>query len=259
MTLRITYLYPHHMNLYGDTGNIICLQKRCQWRDINTEIILINPGDKLVSGQTDIYFFGGGQDAQQEFVAKDLLRHQQVIKEDLENGVAALTICGGYQLFGHRFITKDRHEIPGIGVFDLETYGSDHRMIGNIIVEINSIFYQNIIQNYPSAHPTFVGFENHSGETKISTGSTIGETLTGYGNNYTSHHEGYHHQHAFGTYMHGSLLPKNPHLADYLISKAIEHQTHEPPTLSPLDDTLEWQSHQAILHRYKHQLKTAKL
>lgn len=257
MTLRITYLYPHHMNLYGDTGNILCIQKRCQWRSIDVKITLINPNDSLKPGNTDLYFFGGGQDAQQEFVAHDLQQHQQSIKTDLENGVPALTICGGYQLFGHRFVTKDGHIIPGIGVFDIETHGSDHRMIGNIQVEMNpelsskvhNAYNQQNLAKPNQATSTLVGFENHSGETKILSGKTVGHTTTGYGNDYTSGQEGYQYKNAFGTYMHGSLLPKNPHFADYLISKAIEHQTGQPTMLPAIDDQLEWRAHQSRLKR----------
>lgn len=250
-TLQLTYLYPHHMNLYGDTGNIICLLKRAQWRGISLNIVPINPGDSLERGKTDIYFFGGGQDAQQEYISKDLLRLKETISDDISQGTPALTICGGYQLFGSYFKTKDQHIIDGIGVFDLYTQGSDHRMIGNCIVELEGQLHQQIKQVYgPTSPDTLVGFENHSGETFIQSNTAIGVTKIGYGNNYTQKIEGYWYQNAFGTYLHGSLLPKNPHLADYLLSKALEKRYDQIPILQPLDDTTAWQAHRAISDRY---------
>ena len=251
LQIRLTYLYPYHMNLYGDTGNILCLRHRCQARNIDLQIQAIHPADNHIAGATDLYFFGGGQDAQQLHVGKDLLRHQQTIREDIENGVAALTICGGYQLFGEYFLTSENQRIPGIQVFSARTRGSTHRMIGNIICHIPKNLHQQIQQAYPNAPNTLVGFENHSGETILSSNqSPLAEVKYGYGNNYTSKQEGLVFHNAIGTYMHGSLLPKNPHLADYIIAKALQHRYQDQIALLALDDSLAWQAHTYVLNRF---------
>lgn len=238
------------MNLYGDTGNIITLLHRAKLRNIDIKINTINTGDQIVKGETDIYFFGGGQDSQQEFVVKDLPRHQEVIKNDIENGAASLSICGGYQLFGHYFKTNEGNILQGIDIFDVVTNGSRHRMIGNVIVELESNLHDQINEVYPHASKYLVGFENHSGETIINSGSSIGRAITGSGNNYTSKQEGYWYRNAFGTYLHGSLLPKNPHLADYLIYSALKYRYGEEISLNSIDDSLAWQAHQSVLNRY---------
>lgn len=252
LQIRLTYLYPYHMNLYGDTGNILCLQHRCQARNIDLKIQPIHPTDNYVPSGTDLYFFGGGQDAQQLHVGKDLLRHQQIIREDIENGAAALTICGGYQLFGEYFLTSQQQRIPGIQIFSAHTRGSNHRMIGNIICELPENLYQQIQQTYPNAPNTLVGFENHSGETILGNNQTpLAKVKYGYGNNYTSKQEGLLFHNAIGTYMHGSLLPKNPHLADYIIAKALQHRYQEQIALLPLDDSLALQAHNYVLNRFR--------
>jgi CobQ-like glutamine amidotransferase family enzyme len=71
--------------------------------------------------------------------------------------------------------------------------------------------------------------------------------LTGFGNNGRDHTEGFLHGGVLGTYLHGSLLPKNPHLADYLIGKALTRRGDG--ALSQLDDATELAAHGWILQR----------
>ena len=248
--LRLTYLYPYHMNLYGDTGNIICLKKRCEERSIQIKITPIHPGDQVKEGSTDLYFFGGGQDDQQLHIAQHLESLKQVINFDINNGVSALCICGGYQLFGKFFKTKDGKVLKGIEIFNCETYGSNHRMIGNSIVKINEALYSSISNIYPQAPKTLVGFENHSGETRLIDVDSLGNNICGYGNNYTDRREGCVFKNAIGTYLHGALLPKNPHLADYLIVQALKNRYKESFNLTTLDDFIALNAHNQIIRRF---------
>src|SRR5437588_816580 len=127
MNLTIGYLYGDLMNIYGDTGNIICLQKRCAWRGIETKVKNVTIGTKLKSNDIDIYFFGGGQDQSQIDVAADLVSSGkgEVVRKDIERGVPLLSICGGYQLLGQYYAPFEGPKLEGIGVFPAYTKASN--------------------------------------------------------------------------------------------------------------------------------------
>ena len=226
MKLTIGYLYGDLMNIYGDTGNIIALQKRAQWRGIEVTVKQISIGDKLKKGDVDLFFFGGGQDQQQELVAKDLKTKAKIIKSEVERGVPLLSICGGYQLLGNYYKPHEGPKLPGIGLFSTYTLASDDRMIGNIVIE--------------SMFGKLVGFENHSGKTFLKKESLpFGMVSKGFGNNGADKTEGCMYKNAIGCYMHGSLLPKNPKLADWLLRKALEVKYKREIILQPLNDNIE--------------------
>ncbi len=240
MKLTIGYLYADLMNIYGDTGNIIALQKRSEWRGIEVKVVPISIGDALKEKQIDLYFFGGGQDQSQIDVSKDLKKSGkgQVLKADVERGVPLLSICGGYQLLGEYYAPFDGPKLEGVGIFDAFTEASNDRMIGNIV--ISTMFGD------------LVGFENHSGKTTLKKGAMpLGKVETGFGNNGADSTEGCMYKNAIGCYMHGSLLPKNPVLADWLIKKAIEVKYGKKVELEPLNDTLELKARNAIVKKIK--------
>ena len=231
------------MNIYGDTGNIIALKKRAKWRGIEVEVKNISIGDRIptlhVGTRIDLYFFGGGQDQSQELVAKDLQKKATVLKEEVERGVPLLAICGGYQLLGEYYQPSSGPKLPGIDIFPAYTIAGDNRMIGNIVISSQDT------NNF------LVGFENHSGKTYLKEGATpLGTVKSGFGNNGEDHTEGCVYQNAIGCYMHGSLLPKNPELADWLIKKALEIKYGEEVKLQPLDDSLEKEASRFAINRF---------
>lgn len=235
----VGYLYGDLMNIYGDIGNIIALEKRAQWRGIEVEIKNISVGDKIKKGEVDIFFFGGGQDQAQELVSRDLVSSikGKVIRAEIERGVPLLSICGGYQLLGEYYKPHKGPKLTGAGLFPAYTLASFDRMIGNITVE--------------SMFGKLVGFENHSGKTHLKKEATpFGMVVKGFGNNGKDKSEGCLYKNAIGCYMHGSLLPKNPKLADWLLQKALEIKYGQAVKLEPLDDTLENQAHQKTISRF---------
>ncbi|PIS09650.1 glutamine amidotransferase [Candidatus Beckwithbacteria bacterium CG10_big_fil_rev_8_21_14_0_10_34_10] len=255
MKIKIGHLYPDLLNIYGDRGNIICLKKRCLLRNIKVEVISVSPGDSIKEKEFDLFFGGGGQDRQQEIVANDLQKKGGILKAEAKRGVPMLTICGTYQLFGHYFKTHDGKKIPGISLFDLKTIASFKRKIGNIRININKKAI-NIDQNISKK---LVGFENHSGNTYITNISqqkeknktfTLGKVEKGFGNNGEDKTEGAVFKNVIGCYLHGPVLPKNPHLADFLIKKALEIKYGNKIKLKELDDNLEWLTHRKAL-RFK--------
>lgn len=236
-TVTIVHLYADEMNIYGDLGNVLALERRLEWRGFGAKVVKVGVGQKYDFTEADIVFAGGGQDRGQLSVGADLLERAVNLHLAAEAGVVMLTVCGAYQLFGRGFETLEGRKIPGIGIFGAETVGSTTRMIGNMVVE--------------SPWGQLVGFENHSGQTTLDAAQpALGKVLKGYGNNETSRQEGAVVHNVYGTYLHGSLLPKNPKFADHLLLMALQRK-HAVTKLEPLDDHLEYAAAAAAAKRPK--------
>ena len=253
MKLRICHLYGGHMNIYGDDGNIITIVKRCQWRGIETSVETVNIGDKINSDRFDFYFFGGGQDQQQVAVSADLKKaNGKLLKKAVQEGAVVFTVCGGYQLMGHYYQPADGSQLAGVGLLDVITIAGKNRMIGNIIIELAPELKESIRKTYKSQGLSLnlIGFENHSGQTFLGRNvKPLGKVITGFGNNGRDKTEGAYSGNVFGCYLHGSVLPKNPHFADFLIEKALMRK-YGKVNLSKLDDSAEWQTHKQLLSKF---------
>jgi CobQ-like glutamine amidotransferase family enzyme len=228
------------MNIYADRGNILFLQRRCEWRGIGFSYAASGPGESFEPADHDLIYIGGGQDRDQVLVAEDMLRSKRdAIASASEDGAALLAVCGGYQLLGGSYQLGEQ-SIPGLGIADLETVRSDGpRLIGNIAIEAD----------LDGAPRVLAGFENHGGRTHLGPDAVpLGRVLHGHGNNGDDGQEGVRLRNVFGTYMHGPLLPKNAWLADHLIALALERRTGSRPTLEPLPDELETRAHDGALH-----------
>ncbi len=232
--LRLAHLYPNLMNLYGDRGNIITLRRRCEQRDIKLDVDEIGLGDEFDAAAYDLIFIGGGQDREQARIARDLVEQKGPgLRTAVAAGTPTLAVCGGYQLLGRSYQTGTGEELPGVGIFPMRSVhaGEDApRCIGNVAGDWEG--------------GTLVGFENHGGRTYLEPGTTpLARVRAGFGNNGVDGTEGAIVNNAYGTYLHGSLLPKNPALADRLIETALTRRYGEEISLRPLDDALETRAH----------------
>ncbi|MCL2869504.1 glutamine amidotransferase [Candidatus Saccharibacteria bacterium] len=222
--LTILHLYPKDMNLYGDHGNVLTLQRRLEWRGVTANVITYNVGNKFPA-QPDIIFGGGGQDSGQDIIAKDLQTIAPKLKRLVEANTPTLTICGMYQMFGRFFKTLTGEVINGISIFDIETIGGNERLIGNIITQSDQF-------------GEIIGYENHSGKTYLGKNAVaLAKVKMGAGNNDEDGLEGVIYKNAIGTYLHGPLLPKNPRIADFLIAQALQNK-YGKAGLTDLDDSL---------------------
>lgn len=233
--LVIGWLYPTKMNIYGDRGNVLALRQRGLWRGLDATIVDLGIGDPIPAN-IDVFFFGGGQDQQQIAVARDLQGAKgDAVKHAIESGASMLSVCGGYQLLGHEYRPHAAEPLPGISLFDAITLAGPERFIGNVIVE--------------SQWGDLVGFENHSGLTNIASGQApMGKVRVGRGNNGSDGTEGAIYKNALGCYLHGSLLPKNPVLTDWLIEQSLRRRIPDF-TLASLPDTLEAQARATAMER----------
>ena len=241
MELNICHLYPDILNLYGDRGNILCMQKRLEWRGIGVTVTGVSIGQALEASAYDLLFVGGGQDFEQEVLLGDLAGAKtEELKSAIEDGLPVLAICGGYQMLGQFYKTWDGQQCDFTGALDLYTVGSEQRMIGNYMFSCEE------------AGCNIVGFENHSGKTYLGSGvRPLGRVLEGSGNNGEDGTEGARYKNVFASYSHGCLLPKNPKLADLILQTALERK-YGALTLPPLPDTLETAAHTYMENRLTH-------
>ena len=240
MEISICHLYPDVLNLYGDQGNICCLEKRLAWRGIDVSVTPLPIGEKADMTKFDIFFIGGGQDFEQGILLEDLAagKSREIIAA-VEDEKVFLAICGGYQMMGKYYITHDGTQCDFIGAVDLHTVGVSERMIGNCMFECTE----------ENGGSTVVAFENHSGKTYLGDGvRPLGRVISGFGNNGEDGTEGVRYKNLFGTYGHGPLLPKNPELADNILSVALGRK-YPGITLSELDDDIERRAHDAMATR----------
>jgi CobQ-like glutamine amidotransferase family enzyme len=212
--ITILQLYPKDMNIYGDNGNLLVITKRLEWYGYTPIVIEYNVGDVLPK-KVDLVIGGGGQDSGQEIIHADLIKIGPQLQQWANAGVPMLMVCGLYQLFGHFFKTLAGTQLDGIGILDIETHGTHERLIGNIITHSEDF-------------GDIIGYENHSGQTTLGSKVTpLATVIKGAGNNSSDGHEGARYKNVIGTYLHGSILPKNPALADFLIRTAVQRKHGE--------------------------------
>jgi lipid II isoglutaminyl synthase (glutamine-hydrolysing) len=226
--IRVGHLYPDYLNIYADRGNIAVLARRASWRGHELEMRAIGLGEDIDPAAYQLLYVGGGQDREQALVAPDLAAKAERLRAAVEAGTPLLAVCGGYQLLGRFYRDRDGSELPGAAVFPLETVAGERRMIGDVLLQCS----------LDGEARTLAGFENHAGRTLLDAGAEpLGRVVAGFGNDGESGFEGCRRGNALGTYLHGPLLPRNPWLADWLLSKALGTE------LEPLPDELEHEAH----------------
>lgn len=235
MRLKIAHLYPDLLNLYGDMGNITTIKKRCEWRNIEIQVDSVYGDEKVNFTDYDLIFLGGGSDREQLLVRDKLFAMKKEISSYVNDGGVLLAVCGGYQLLGS-YYKLEKETIQGLEILDIQTEIGKTRLISDVVLESEEF-------------GTIVGFENHGGRTNINGHKPLGKVLYGSGNNGTDSKEGVVYKNVIATYLHGSLLPKNPVLADHIIKKMLELRGM-PTDLSPLDDSVELSAHKYIVDRF---------
>ena len=236
MKINIAHLFPDLLNLYGDKGNIAALKKRLEWRNIEAEVKEYKIGDEIDFKNTDIILLGGGSDREQLSVLEYLSGCRENLIDYIENNGVLLAICGGFELLG-KYSYFNGAKIDCLDILDIYTKFAQTRFTENVILKTD--FLQRPI----------VGFENHSGRTYINNLLPLGTVECGNGNNGEDKTEGVMYKNVIGTNLHGPLLPKNPHLCDYIIKKALQNKNGEVE-LKNLDDNIEFAANDYIVNRF---------
>ena len=254
--LTIGWLYPNLMSTYGDRGNVICLQRRCEWRGYTVKVVpLDREATTAEFERVDLIVGGGAQDRQQEIVMRDLRGAKAAaLRQRIDRGTPGVFTCGAPQLLGHYYEPAIGQRIEGLGLFDFVSVHpgeNAQRCIGNLVIEVTATRLAQELAAILGETPYVIGFENHGGRTKLGDVEPLGRVIHGLGNNGTDGTEGAFYQNAIATYSHGPVLPKNPFLADWLIQTALRQKYQQPISLPPLDDTLAMQAREAMFKRLR--------
>lgn len=232
--VHLVHLYPREMSIYGDLGNTRCLASRLRWHGYQPVVHDHHPGSPWPE-QVDLVVGGGGQDSGQVKVQEDLDRIADDLRDLAAQDAPMLMICGMYQLLGQSFTTVGGERLPGLGIFEVTTRGNDTRMIGPVVLD--------------TPFGSVVGYENHSGSTLLQgSQETFGTVRHGLGNNASDGTEGARTGNIIGSYLHGPILPANPHLADALIAAAATRATGDFIP-GEIDDSIAQQAHQRQVDR----------
>jgi CobQ-like glutamine amidotransferase family enzyme len=237
MELKIINMYPNILNLYGDIGNLICIKQRCNWRGIEVNIENLTIDNEVSINETDMIFIGGGSDRDQNIVSSHLLKQKKELENFIDEKKVILAICGSYQMFGSSYNDADNEKIPCLEIFDIETISQKNRLTGNIIIE----------NNLGLEPKEIVGFENHEGRIYHNY-NPLGSVKLGYGNNEERKNEGMIYNNFIASYLHGPLLPKNPHLADHMILTTLKNK-YDIKSLDKIDDTIEINAYNTVIKR----------
>ena len=254
MKIAIGWLYPTLMSTYGDRGNVICLQRRCQWRGIEVEIVPLKRETEIAQlERVDLIVGGGAQDRQQEIVMRDLQGVKaEAIGRMLTEGTPGVFTCGSPQLLGHYYEPALGKRIEGLGLLDMVSRHPGieaRRCIGNLVFEITATPLASELEAMLGEKPVVIGFENHGGRTYLQNVQPLGKVIKGYGNNGEDGTAGAFYKNAIATYSHGPLLPKNPFIADWLIKKALQKKYDREINLTVLDDYLAVAGRKAMLQK----------
>ena len=236
--LTVCHLFPDLLDLYGDRGNILSFIKRLEWRGIDAELTEVKKEDKILLADADIVLLGGGSDREQKAVCEYLCAVKTDFWSYVDDGGVLLALCGGYPMLGsHLNIAGEK--LGGLGIVDMYTEQNEKRVIGNVVLE----------SDFSKDKNTVVGFENHSTKTYIKNAQPFGKVISGFGNNGEDKTEGIIYKNVLGTYLHGPILPKNPHITDELIKRALIRK-YGQAELEPLYDTLENEAHSYAVNKF---------
>ncbi len=214
---NLIHLYPRELNLYGDTGNVFYISYFLSIFGIKTKIYYIEKGDSLPN-KIDFIFAGGGPDSLQSSIYKDFLSKKGILYNHIHNNKPALFICGSYQLLGKYYLTSNKEKIKGLNLFNFYTFSPNNqkkRLVGNSVICLDNF----ILTKTFKFSRYVVGFQNHNGRTILSKKlKPLGKVLNSSLGNDSRGGEGFYYNKTIGTYLHGPLLVKNPHILYFLLS-----------------------------------------
>jgi CobQ-like glutamine amidotransferase family enzyme len=223
--VRIGLVYPELLGTYGDRGNALVLAQRCHWRNQAADVVEIAAG-RPIPDSLDVYLFGGGEDAPQAMAAAGMREARANVERAQANGAVVFAVCAGFQNIGLSYTLPDGTVIDGMGLVDAVTVAGSPRLIGEVVVEPDTPLLTPPL-------PRLTGFENHGGRTTLGVGvRPLGRVLAGGGNGDGSQVDGVLGERLVATYLHGPVLPRNPALADLVLTWILGD-------LAPLDSVWE--------------------
>ena len=216
MKIVIGHLFYDLLNLYGESGNILALERELKDRNIEVEIKDISLEDELNINKLDFVYIGSGTE-NNLIIALDYLKSykEQIIKAINENKLFLAT-GNAIELFGKKIINLDL-KTEALGCFDFYTKRTEKRIVAECTYNCNL------------TNNKIIGFTNHQGITKdIKSPLFIKYNEE---NNEVIEQDGIHEKNFFGTYLIGPLLVRNPEFLKYIVDELIKSCNKEKATI----------------------------
>lgn len=192
--IKIAHLYYDLMNLYGENGNIRCLEKYLSKLNIKVSITNLSLDDEIDFNKYDIYYIGSGTNESFKLVLEHLKNYKEIIKKVINNKFFIVT-GNALNLFGKTYINK-KEIIDCLNIFNYSSKELRKRIVGEQVYKSKDIYQ------------TIIGFENRS--------SKIIDSKENYLFESDKRYEGIKNGNFYGTYLLGPLLIRNPYFTEYL-------------------------------------------
>ena len=220
MTVKILYLYPDFMNLYGDNGNVRILERRLKDQGFDVKIVNATITDEHISfDDVDFVYMGSGYESNRDLVSKHIRKFKAEFISAVENGVPMLFTGNGYDILGKGITTSYGVFKNCLGLFNF-TFKE----------QIKTRYTGDLILEDPETNEKYVGFVNRAGvpedqeEMAFGIVKVIGE--------YPVKKDGVRVNNLLGISLIGPVLLKNPVLADRFVEIICRRKGIEPKKIS---------------------------
>lgn len=236
MKITIGHLFYDLLNLYGENGNVLALEKALISQGIEVEIRNLSIDNEPWNlNELDVVYIGAGTEQNQLLALNTLIKYKDEINQMILDNKLFISTGNSIELFGKQ-ITEEDKVIETLNTFDYTTTRTSKRIVSECVF------------NYNELQDKILGFENHQGEI---TGITepLFTVETGYGLATNSNVEGFRKNNFYGTYLIGPLLIRNPKLLEKICKELILSKD-DNFNFKDFNLTLEQSAHDKFLSKY---------
>lgn len=94
--IRLLELYPEHLNLNGDRGNLLVLQRRLEWAQVAVQTFAHRAGQPLPATRPDFVLLGHGSTAAWRQIYSDLARVVPQLEDWMQQGTQLMAVSSGF-------------------------------------------------------------------------------------------------------------------------------------------------------------------
>jgi CobQ-like glutamine amidotransferase family enzyme len=129
--IRLLELYPDHLNLNGDRGNLLVLQRRLEWAALEVEVSSYRPGESLGGQAPDFVLLGHGSAAAWRQIYADLARIAPTLQTWIDGSTQMLAVSSGFAaLHGLlRGLPTEVNKVSRISKFEVAEF-ADIQVVG---------------------------------------------------------------------------------------------------------------------------------
>ena len=208
MKIIIGHLFYDLLNLYGENGNVMALEKALTSQGIDVEIKNLSLDTEPWNlEELDVIYIGAGTEQNQLLALNTLVKYKEKVNQVIINNKLFIATGNSIELFG-KSIKCDDETIDTLALFDYTTERTKKRIVSECVF------------NYDEIADKILGFENHHGKI-IGITEPLFTVEKGFSSDLISPVEGFRKNNFYGTYLIGPLLARNPKLLEKICKELI--------------------------------------